>query len=587
MTSVTPGSPPQDTGHVLVVDDEERNRQLLNELLEVRGFRVTEAEDGQRALEQAAHCVPDVILLDLMMPGLDGFEVCRRLKSDPKTAHVPVLVITAASERKTRLMGIEAGANDFLTKPIDGADVILRVRNAVHVKRLFDRLEESHRTNLDLVERLRRFNEELDQKVREATAQLNYRLEVASALNQVTLAINSVMELQPLLEMIMEKSVEVTNAEASSLILLDEQQPGLVFEVATGEKGAILRKARLKPDQGIAGWVAKTGQPVLVPDAYADPRFNPEVDRLTKFRTRSIACVPLKTQDQIIGVVQVLNSKTKPAFDERDMEAFSAFAHHAALAIEGARLYEEVRRKAEELREALERERWVTLQRDKLGKYVPKSVVQEIERQREQALASPTRTVDCSILFSDIQGFTRMAETTPPAKLVDMLNRYHSAMNAVIEKHEGVLDKFIGDGIMAVFLVQSEGDNHALRAVRCGIDMHREIDRLRAEWVAEGLGPLAVRIGINSGEVISGSIGAETRMDYTVVGDNVNVAARLESNARTGEVLISENVFSRVRGIVVAVELDPIVVKNRVQPVQPYSVRVRAEPDERSTRGDV
>ena len=128
-------------GFVLVVDDEEQNRSLLRDPLEARGYEIAEAENGLLALEKVAARPPDVILLDLMMPKMDGFEVCRRLKKDLKTAHIPILIVTALSDRKERLMGIEAGANDFLNKPIDMQDVILRVGNAVYTKHLHDQLQ--------------------------------------------------------------------------------------------------------------------------------------------------------------------------------------------------------------------------------------------------------------------------------------------------------------------------------------------------------------------------------------------------------------------------------------------------------------
>jgi adenylate cyclase len=128
-------------GFVLVVDDEEKNRTLLRDPLEARGYEVEEAENGEQALEKIAARHPDVILLDLMMPKMDGFEVCRRLRKAAKTTHIPILMITALSERKERLTGIEAGANDFLNKPIDLQDVILRVGNAVYTKHLHDQLQ--------------------------------------------------------------------------------------------------------------------------------------------------------------------------------------------------------------------------------------------------------------------------------------------------------------------------------------------------------------------------------------------------------------------------------------------------------------
>jgi len=128
-------------GYVLIVDDEEQNRSLLHDPLEARGYEIAEAENGMIALEKIAARLPDVILLDVMMPQMDGFEVCRRLKTDSKTAHIPILMVTALSERKERLMGIAVGANDFLNKPVDIQDVTLRVGNAVYTKHLHDQLQ--------------------------------------------------------------------------------------------------------------------------------------------------------------------------------------------------------------------------------------------------------------------------------------------------------------------------------------------------------------------------------------------------------------------------------------------------------------
>jgi two-component system sensor histidine kinase/response regulator len=127
-------------GKVLVVDDEPQNVLLLQDLLEARGYRVLTAGDGQNGLVLAGEHNPDVVLLDVMMPRLNGFDVCRRLKAEPSTAMIPVLLVTALDARDDRLAGIDAGASDFISKPIDSADLILRVRNAVATKRLHDQL---------------------------------------------------------------------------------------------------------------------------------------------------------------------------------------------------------------------------------------------------------------------------------------------------------------------------------------------------------------------------------------------------------------------------------------------------------------
>ena len=137
-------------GQVLVVDDEDRNRELLRDLLEAHGFSVDEVADGQAALDRVAARPPHVILLDIMMPGLDGFEVCRRLKADARSAAIPVLLVTALNERDERLLGIDVGATDFLSKPVDTRDLLLRTRNAVQMKRLYDQVQTDLRRQQDL-----------------------------------------------------------------------------------------------------------------------------------------------------------------------------------------------------------------------------------------------------------------------------------------------------------------------------------------------------------------------------------------------------------------------------------------------------
>lgn len=130
------------TGRILIADDEERNRRLLRDLLKRNGHTVHEAIDGESALAKVREVLPDVVLLDVMMPKIDGFDVCRQLRQAPETATIPVLMVTVLKEREDRLRGIEAGADDFLSKPIDVDEVALKVRNAIRMKRLHDRVRE-------------------------------------------------------------------------------------------------------------------------------------------------------------------------------------------------------------------------------------------------------------------------------------------------------------------------------------------------------------------------------------------------------------------------------------------------------------
>lgn len=137
-------------GHLLIVDDEENNRVLLRDTLEVQGHTINEAANGPEALQFVQQSIPDAILSDICMPQMDGYELCRRIKENPAVSHVPVLLITALTDRKDRLAGIQAGASDFITKPIDIAEVTLRVRNAVQTKKLFDSLQAAYQQSIDV-----------------------------------------------------------------------------------------------------------------------------------------------------------------------------------------------------------------------------------------------------------------------------------------------------------------------------------------------------------------------------------------------------------------------------------------------------
>jgi len=132
------------SGRILVADDDPMNRSLFQRLLQAQGHEVLLAEDGQQALERACVDKPDVILLDVLMPRLNGLEVCRRLKADRATAPIPILMITGSDDREMRIQGVAAGADDFLAKPFDQEELVLRVRNAAVRKHLFDELAKKY-----------------------------------------------------------------------------------------------------------------------------------------------------------------------------------------------------------------------------------------------------------------------------------------------------------------------------------------------------------------------------------------------------------------------------------------------------------
>lgn len=566
---------------VLIVDDDRVNRSVLAARLAGDGYTVATAADGRQAMAYLTQHPCDLVLLDLLMPEMDGYEVLAQLKADPALQHIPVLIISAVDEVAGIARCITMGAEDYLPKPCNPVLLRARVRACLAKKQLHDQEAAVHA-------QMQAFNAELAQRVQDATTQLQAdaqllerRLRAMEALSAVALALSATMDVDRLLELIMDTSKDVMQAEASSLLLFEPETQTLRFHVARGTAEAALRSVTVALGQGIAGVVAQTGEPLLIPDAYQDPRFDPSYDQRSGFRTRSLLTVPLHVQDTLLGIVQVINKCGQAPFDAQDLALFQAFASQASVALENARLYERTRAMAAELREALEHERRLAIEKAKMGAYIPKQVVDAIARDREQTLALGGKAEQVTILFADIVGFTRLAEALAPQAVVSFLNVYMTAMTEVISAGDGILDKFIGDGIMAIFTAAS-GAPHAVRAVWAGLRMQATLADLRQQWAASRpeLAALQIRVGINTGEVVAGNVGAATRMDYTVIGDNVNVASRIEAACRPGEVCISAATYQAVQAWVEATPLAPVLVKNRVQPVSMYVVHHLRAPGE-------
>ena len=209
--------------------------------------------------------------------------------------------------------------------------------------------------------------------------------------------------------------------------------------------------------------------------------------------------------------------------------------------------------------------------RSTFGKYMTASVMDHLLAGKVE-LGGKTLTV--TLLFTDIRGFTGISENMDAHSLVALLNEYFTAMVGIVMEEGGVVDKYIGDAIMAVFGAPVPTADDAVNAVRAAVRMRRALVTLNVGLVARGLPPLRTGIGIHTGEVVAGNIGSEARMEYTVIGDAVNLASRLESNTKDlgVNVLISEDTYLAVKEHVVARPIREITVKGRAQPVMTYEV---------------
>jgi adenylate cyclase len=185
-----------------------------------------------------------------------------------------------------------------------------------------------------------------------------------------------------------------------------------------------------------------------------------------------------------------------------------------------------------------------------------------------------------TILFSDIRGFTRLSEDMEPQFVVELLNEYFSEMTDLIFESGGTLDKYLGDGIMAVFGAPLARADDPWRAATTAVKMQRALVRLNRDWELRGQPALRVGIGINTGPVTAGNIGSSRRMDYTVIGDAVNLASRLCAAAAGGQILISESTFGQLGGCMPAQRLEPIRVKGKSEPVDNHELVWQEPPTE-------
>lgn len=205
--------------------------------------------------------------------------------------------------------------------------------------------------------------------------------------------------------------------------------------------------------------------------------------------------------------------------------------------------------------------------------YFPPSVVKRIMANPDM-ITSAGQKKELTILFSDIKGFTNYTSTVTPHEIQELLNKYFEAMVEIVFKYEGTVDKFIGDGLMVFFGDPEPQPDHAIRGVRAAIEMQKKCREFKRQWEQEGKMPIQIRIGINTGFSIVGNMGSSKRLSYTVIGSEVNLASRLESNAPVGGILISENTYSIVKDSVLTRPLGEIKVKGLDQPVKVHEVLV-------------
>jgi len=326
-----------------------------------------------------------------------------------------------------------------------------------------------------------------------------------------------------------------------------------LFPIATRARDEKLEAHARKMTIGrtITRKVMKDKVALLSQDAAADEQFA-GVDSIVSQGVRSTICAPLLTEAGVHGALYADRLDPFSAFKPDDLELISAVAAQTAIAVENVRAHERLAKEE--------------VARANYSRFLPEYVVKQLlEHPDSFKLGGVLQTI--TILFADIRGFTRISEHAPPEKIVQLLNRYFSAMTDIIFAHGGTLDKYLGDGLMALFGAPTVTPKDAANALSAAVAMQRRMLTINDELHEEGFPEIGIGIGLHTGEVTVGYIGSERRSEYTAIGDTVNTASRLESNAKGGEILVSEVTANAAQSRYKLVPRDAISVKNREQPV--------------------
>jgi adenylate cyclase len=366
---------------------------------------------------------------------------------------------------------------------------------------------------------------------------------------------NTLVQSQPL-EQVLERVVrlvfDVIPAERAFLLLRDAPDQPLTTRVQRNRDGTTPAKTTLS--HTIVNKVMRERVAMSAKDALYDPRLG-SAGSIQLMNVRSFMCAPLWNRGEVLGVLYCDNPKTKK-FNEDDLEVFAALCNYAAVAIEQSRLSAQL---TEETR-----------RRERLQRYHSPAVINKILHGEEADDGLVAQTRDVSVMFCDIAGFTTLTQHMTPAEVGEMLNEFFERMTDVIFEHDGTLDKFIGDAILAVFGAPLEQPDHASRAVTAAIEMRRELARFNAEHPQR---PIRMRTAINSGEALTGDIGSPRRREFTVLGDVVNTASRIESSvAQPGQIVISEFTKDRLGPGFKFRELDSATLRGRDSAIHVFEV---------------
>lgn len=603
---------------ILIVDDNPDNRLLLASQLSMHGYSILEAADGPEGIKVTQEKKPDLILLDVMMPMMNGFEVCSHLKSNPETASIPVIIITALREIEYRIQGIEVGADEFLSRPHNREELLVRVRSLIRLKHARDQLEQE-RNQLRLLYEVSR-------------ATLNTQLDIDQMMSEIISHTQTAVGATKGSIMIVNAAGEVTHK-----ILI---RAGLMPKMSENVTQAVM-------EQGLAGWLIKNRRSDIIEDITQDDRWVTLPDDTEQ--VGSVVGVPLIKGELLVGILILIHPQPR-YFQPKHVTLLETIAAQVTVAVHNAYLFNEINEQRKKLGTFLARstdailttdeERCLTLlnhaaeekfqlnaaevvhtnveQINHLSPLLPlfdkaieegnpiteeinvinerilfasvtpipavgyMAVMQDVtemkrmevlrleQERREKELVKSAfarymspRLVEqvlsdeptllgrrqrrrAVVMFADLRGFTRMIVGLEPNSSIAILNEFFTEMTNLVYEFDGTIFDLAGDELMVGFNVPIDQIDAGYRAMMTAVAMQQKFNGLRQRWYRHTGVDLGLGVGIDEGDVVLGNVGAETRMNFAMVGEAVNTAHRLVDIAQDGQVVVSAGVYQAV-----------------------------------------
>ncbi len=394
--------------------------------------------------------------------------------------------------------------------------------------------------------------------------ELRRKAQILEMLYEMSKSLGTVFDLKEIFVKATDLVFRVTPSERVVALLADETLDGKILDYSLYTIAAKTRGVsndemaeNLSVSKTITQKVMREKVALLSQDAKSDKEFS-GAESIVSQGVRSTICAPLITESNVHGVIYADRLDPFATFSQEDLELISAVAAQTAVAVETIKAHNRLAREE--------------VARANYSRFMPEYVVKELlEKPDSFRLGGVNQTV--TVLFADIRGFTAFSESEKPERVVNLLNKYFTAMTEIIFEHGGTLDKYLGDGLMAIFGAPTASETDADNAVKAAIAMQNAVEELNRELKASGFPEITIGIGLHTGVATIGYIGSERRSEYTAIGDTVNLAARLESSASGGQILISEATGRECKESFQIRKCQPLQVRNRIQPVSLFEVK--------------